>query len=101
MPPPCRAIQRTVPAAANQCLAKQELDLAIEAAELIRSPTAQFLQIFGIQAQEECLSLSHVSLIDRAGIHHRLGRPIAAQDHEQIAHHRSPALFIQLDDFVS
>ncbi len=46
-------------AAADQRLAQQKLDLSVEAAELIRSPTAQFLEIFGVEPQQECFSLSH------------------------------------------
>ncbi len=100
MVPSRRTPPRLDAAAVDQRLPKQELDLAVEAAELVRSPTAQFLEIFSLEAQEECLSFSHVLLIDRAGVDNRLSRPVAAQNYEQVADHRSAAFLVEFDHLV-
>jgi hypothetical protein len=100
------------PACVGQCTAQQEPDLGVGAALFIVGPSGQGVVHGGIQPQQYAFALAHRvhllclpsafpclrSLVERAGVDDRLGGLLAAQDHEQVGHHRGLPLLVQLDD---
>ncbi len=64
----------------TQRLAKQELDLGVDAAQLVIRPGAERLKELGIQPEEKGFALCHGSSVKRAGIDNGLGLTLRAKD---------------------
>ena len=80
----------------HQCRPQHVLDLPVEAAQLVVCPALQGVHDLAVDAQQEGLAIRHGRLlIDRAGVDDRLRRAIAAEHHQQVAHHRRLALIVQ------
>ena len=80
----------------DQHLPEKVLDLSVQAAQVVVRPALQRLMDRGIQAKEERFPLSHdfgvqgpgaPALVQRSRVHDRLAAPLAAEHHEQVAHH--------------
>jgi hypothetical protein len=62
-----------VPSGLQQCASKKELDLPVQAAQVIVRPALNGVEYFAVDPQQEWLSLGHVRLlVDRAGVDDRL-----------------------------
>jgi len=81
---------------------QQELDLAVQAAQLVVRPCLQRVEHGGIDTEQERLALGHAtSVVEGARVDDWLRAALAAEHHEQVAHHRCLALFVELDDVVA
>lgn len=96
-------IHRRVTTGGLQRASQHELDLRIEAAQIVVRPPLHGVQQLAINTEQERLAIRHVGfalLVERAGVHHGLRIPIRAQHHQQVAHHRGFPLLIQLNDLL-
>ena len=91
-----------------QGLGDNPLQLTVGTAELIRSPGLYRIHRLSVNAQDKTLGalLSHecsmfnlqCSMIQRTCVHYRLGRIVTAEYHEQVAHHCSLLVVVEVDD---
>ena len=77
------------PASIGQGTPKQELDLRVRAAQLIRCPPGQSVVNGRVQPKQQALTFAHgltrlASLVERAGVDHLLGGLLAAQHYEEV-----------------
>ena len=69
--------------------AQEELDLRIEAAQIVVRPALDGVQHRWVDAKEERLAIGHDGLlIDGSRVDHRLGIAVPAQHYQQVRHHR-------------
>lgn len=84
-----------------KCLAQDELDLPVEAAQIVIRPPLDGVQQLAIHAEEEWFSVSHESwrlLVQGPGVQYGLGIAVRTQDDEQIGNHGRFAVIVQRDD---
>jgi hypothetical protein len=87
-----------LPASAAQGVAQDELDLRVEAAQIVVRPPLYRIQNGAVDPQEKGFPLGHGLLVNRAGVHDRLRRLLAAQHDQEIADHLRLSLFVECDD---
>ena len=78
---------------------QDELDLAVQAAQVVVCPALNGLEHVAVDPKQERLPVGHGALlIDRARVDDRLRRALAAEHDQQVADHRRLALVVELDD---
>ena len=85
-----------------QGLGDDPLQLAVGAAELIRSPGLYRIHRLSVNAEDKTLGalLSHKLVIQRSRVYHRLGGVVAAEHHKQVTHHCSLLVVVQIHDII-
>jgi len=85
-----------------QRLGDNPLQLAIGATELIRSPGLNSVHRLSVNAKDKTLGVlvSHRLMVQRSCVHYGLSRIIATEHYEQVAHHRSLLVVIELNDIL-
>ena len=87
-----------------QRAAQQKLDLGVQAAQVGVGPALQRFVRRRVEPKQECLSCAmrvlRLLLVQRARVDDGLGIAVAAQHHQQIAHHAGLALLVELDDML-
>jgi len=85
-----------------QGLGDDPLQLAVGAAELIRSPGLYSAHRLSVDAEDKTLGalVCHRLMVQRSCVYDWLGRLVATEHNEQIAHHRSLLVVVEVDDVV-
>jgi hypothetical protein len=81
-----------------QHAAEDELDLPVQAAQVVVRPALEGVEDVAIDPQQKRFPLSHKSLIDRPCVDDRLRATLAAEHDEEVAHHRRLALVVEVHD---
>ena len=81
-----------------QRVAQYVFDLRIQTAKFVVRPALHRVQYVARNPQRIGFALGHKSPVQRTGVDHRLRFAFAAEHHQQIAHHRRFALFVQVND---
>ena len=85
-----------------QGLGDDPLQLAVGAAEFIRSPGLYRIHRLSVNAEDKTLDalLSPQLVIQRSRVHHWLCRVVAAEHHKQVTHHSSLLIVIQIHNII-
>ena len=81
-----------------QRIAEDELDLRVQAPEVIVGPALHRFQYRGVEPEEKRLPIGHDLLMNRAGVQDGLCGFFAAKHDEQVADHVRLSLLVELDD---
>jgi len=86
----------------SQGLSDDPLQLAVGAAELVRSPGLYSVHRLSVNAEDKTLGalICHRLMVQRSCVHDWLGRVIATEYDEQIRYHRSLLVVVEIDDIV-
>ena len=94
-----RSLLSLRPAGFSQRLSEQELDLAVQAAQVIVCPALNGVEhVAGRSEAGMACDPPRRLLIDRSRVDDRLRRALAAEHHEQVADHRGLPLVVELDE---
>jgi len=85
-----------------QGLGDDPLQLAVGAAELIRSPGLNSVHRLSVDAEDKALGvlLCHRLMVQRSCVHYRLSGVVATEHNEQVADHSSLLVVVEVNDVL-